>query len=81
VNVLKCTADIISGALADIFNENMNRNAYPSSLKIQNITPLYKGEERTAKKNYRGVKSQNSWKNFYLTTYLATGLGTELNIA
>ena len=55
MDVLKCTADIISGAVADIFNENMNKNTYPSSLKVQNVTPLYKGEERTSKKNYRGV--------------------------
>ena len=55
VDVLKCTAYIISGAVADIFNENMNRNTHPSSLKVQNVTPLYKGEERTSKKNYRGV--------------------------
>ena len=55
VDVLKCTADIISGAVADTFNENKNNNVYPSFLKVQNVTPLYKGEERTLKKNYRGV--------------------------
>jgi hypothetical protein len=55
VDVLKCTADIISGTVADSFNENKNNNVYPSFLKAQNVTPLYKGEERTSKKNYRGV--------------------------
>ena len=55
VDVLKCTADIIAGVVADVFNENKNKNVYPSSLKVQNVTPLYKGEERTLKKNYRGV--------------------------
>jgi hypothetical protein len=55
VDVLKCTADIISESVSDIFNENKNKNIFPSTLKAQNITPLYKGEERTSKKNYRGV--------------------------
>ena len=55
VDVLKCIGDIIAGTVADIFNENKNKNVFPSSLKRQNVTPLHKGEERTAKKNYRGV--------------------------
>ena len=55
VDLLKCTADIIAGTVADIFNESKNSNTYPHSLKKQNVTPLHKGEERTAKKNYRGV--------------------------
>ena len=41
--------------IADIFNENISNNTFPSSLKIQNVTPLYKGDDRTSKKNYRGV--------------------------
>ena len=55
VDVLKCTADIICKTVADVFNENKNNNVYPSNLKVQNVTPLHKGEERTLKKNYRGV--------------------------
>ena len=55
VDVLKCTADIICKTVADVFNENKNNDVYPSNLKVQNVTPLYKGEERTLKKNYRGV--------------------------
>ena len=55
VDLLKCTADIIAGTVADIFNENKNNNVFPPILKRQNISPLHKGEERTAKKNYRGV--------------------------
>ena len=55
VDLLKCIADIIAGTVADIYNENKKNNVYPPSLKKQNVTPLYKGEERTAKKNYRGV--------------------------
>ena len=51
VELLKCIADIIAGTVADIFNENKNKNVFPSSLKRQNVTPLHKGEERTAKKN------------------------------
>ena len=41
VDVLKCTADIISGAVADVFNENKNNNVYPSFPKMQNVTPLH----------------------------------------
>ena len=55
VDLLKCIADIVAGTVSDIFNENKKNNVFPSSLKKQNVTPLHKGEERTAKKNYRGV--------------------------
>ena len=55
IDVLKCTADIISDSIADIFKENKNLNTFPNSLKVQNVTPLHKGDERTLKKNYRGV--------------------------
>ena len=34
---------------------NKNLNTFPNSLKVQNVTPLHKGDERTLKKNYRGV--------------------------
>ena len=55
VDVLKCVADIIDQPLADIVNENINENTFPSSLKIQNVTPLHKDDDRSLKKNYRGV--------------------------
>lgn len=55
VEVLKCTADIIDESLAKILNENFENNIFPSSLKIQNVTPLHKGDDRSLKKNYRGV--------------------------
>lgn len=55
VDVLKCTADIIDQYLADIINENIHDNNFPSSLKVQNVTPLHKDDDRSLKKNYRGV--------------------------
>lgn len=55
VDVLKCTADIIDQYLADIVNENIHCNNFPSSLKVQNVTPLHKDDDRSLKKNYRGV--------------------------
>ena len=86
VEVLKCTADIISGCIADIFNENKNNSVYPSSLKVQNVTPLYKGDERTSKKNYRGVsilpvlsklfgREMNEQIYEYMETFLSPLLG------
>ena len=41
--------------MADILNDNIENNIFPSMLKIQNVTPLHKGEDRSLKKNYRGV--------------------------
>ena len=55
VEVLKCVADIIDGTLADIINKNIHKNTFPSSLKVQNVTALHKGDDRSLKKNYRGV--------------------------
>ena len=55
VDVLKCTADIIDQVLADNINANIKGNTFPSSLKVQNVTPLHKDDDRNMKKNYRGV--------------------------
>ena len=94
VDLLKCIADIIAGTVADIYNENKKNNVYPPSLKKQNVTPLYKGEERTAKKNYRGVsilpvlskvfgremnEQTSLWMNSYHPFYSLTVQGMEHN--
>ena len=49
------TNDIISGYLSKMYNVSKNSEEYPVSLKIADVTPIYKEKERTEKKNYRPV--------------------------
>ena len=55
MEVLKCVADIVDEKLASIINENIRNQSFPSSLKVQNVSPIHKDDDRSAKKNYRGV--------------------------
>ena len=41
--------------LTDCINDAINKGVFPDSLKIANITPVYKKDEPTDKENYRPV--------------------------
>ena len=47
--------DIISPFITDICNESISNVVFPDSLKLADITPAHKKEERTKKDNYRPV--------------------------
>ena len=47
--------DIISPFITDMCNESISNVAFPDSLKLADITPAHKKEERTKKNNYRPV--------------------------
>ena len=53
---LKCTVDIISEPLMNIWNNEIIRNGYfPKTLKLADITPIFKKLENISVKNYRAV--------------------------
>ena len=52
---LKECSDICSGALCAIVNDCITQSKFPTELKLADITPIHKGEDRTAVKNYRPV--------------------------
>ena len=47
--------DIISPFITDICNESISNVVFPDSLKLADITPAHKKEERTKMDNYRPV--------------------------
>ena len=49
------TNDIISKHLTKMYNRSIDSQKYPSSLKTADVTPIYKGKEKTSKENYRPV--------------------------
>ena len=49
------TNDIICGTLTGNFNKSIETGKFPQSLKMADITPIYKEKQRTSKKNYRPV--------------------------
>ena len=57
-NVIKMligTNDIINGHFSKIYNDSINSNQFPSSLKTADVTPVHKEKETTLKKNYRPI--------------------------
>ena len=53
--VLIKTHDIVSNHLSNYYNKAKNNQNYPASLKLANVVPIHKKEERTLMKNYRPV--------------------------
>ena len=53
--ILVQTNDIVSNYIRNFFNQSKNKQLYPTTLKIADVTPLHKKEEKTLTKNYRPV--------------------------
>ena len=53
--ILVESKDIISPIIAQIFNDCNNNSNFPNALKLADITPAHKKEERTMKDNYRPI--------------------------
>ena len=49
------TNDIVSYHLSTFYNKAKNNQNYPTSLKVANVTPIHKKDEKTLMKNYRPV--------------------------
>ena len=53
--ILIKTNDIVSSHLSNFFNKSKNIQHYPTMLKVADVTPLHKKDEKTLTKNYRPV--------------------------
>ena len=53
--VLVGTEDIVSQYLSNIYNNSKNKQKYPISLKVADVTPIHKAKEKYLSKNYRPV--------------------------
>ena len=47
--------DVVSDYLSDIYNNSKKDKKYPTSLKIADVVPIHKKDEKTSLKNYRPV--------------------------
>ena len=55
INILKDNIDIYCSYLTDHFNRCINDCMFPSDMKLQDITPIFKDTDRTNKKMYRPI--------------------------
>ena len=55
VKMLIKTYDIISNYLSEYYNKAKQEHKYPTSLKIADVIPIHKKDEKTLAKNYRPV--------------------------
>ena len=53
--VLVENKDIISPFVTNIYNESIQKANFPNRLKLADVTPTFKKEDRTVKGNYRNV--------------------------
>ena len=60
ISLLKCLMenyDIISPFITNIYNESKSKSEFPTSLKLADLTPAHKKDERTTEDNYRQVNT------------------------
>ena len=55
IKMLVKSYDIISKHLSDCYNNSKNLQYYPTSLKLADVTPVHKKDEKTLAKNYRPI--------------------------
>ena len=53
--IIKENADIFTDILHSSFNNSIYQSEFPSTLKLANITPVFKKGDRNSKENYRPV--------------------------
>ena len=54
--VIKDNIHIFTPILLDEFNKSLALGIFPSSMKLANITPVFKKDDRTDKSNYRPIR-------------------------
>ena len=55
IHILKENIDIYCNHLTDIFNSSINNAVFPDSLKLGDITPVFKKNDKLLKANYRPI--------------------------
>ena len=55
ISILKNSCDVFVNKLTDIFNSCIKENQFPDSLKLAEITPIFKKSDDTNKENYRPI--------------------------
>ena len=63
--LLKCSCDILSPVLSNIFNTSITSGVHPSKLKISKITPIFKSEDETDASNYRPISLLSSFNRIF----------------
>ena len=53
--ILKDNQDIFTNALQKLFNDSVISETFPPELNIGEITPVYKANDQTLKRNYRPI--------------------------
>ena len=59
IKFLKENVDIVCPKLKDILNNYLDRGIFPNRLKLADISPIFKANDSTLKKNYRPVSVLN----------------------
>ena len=73
--MLKLNNDIFSQYLSQIFNQSIEAANFQNELKYAYITPVYKGNNRHEKENYRSVSAIS-----VISKILARCLNTRSNL-
>ena len=63
--ILKCSANIICKPTSNIVNNMINTTLFPDSLKMAQVTPVFKKDDPFIMKNYRPVSILPSMSKFF----------------
>ena len=59
------SVNVIDSHLTNIINKDINLDCYSENVKIANVRPIFKKDERTKVKNYRPVSLLNIFSKIY----------------
>ena len=69
--VIKDNIDIFTPILPQEFNKSLAIGKFPLSMKLANITPVFKKDDRTDKSNYRPISNLPNLSKILLLNLVA----------
>ena len=65
IQVIKETIDLTSVPLTDCLNASINNGTFPHKMKLADLTPIFKKNEKLLKKNYRGISLLSAFSKVF----------------
>ena len=65
IQVIKETIDLILAPLTDCLNASINDGIFPHKMKLADLTPIFKKDEKLLKKNYRGISLLSAFSKVF----------------
>ena len=65
IRILKECVDLYSTTFTDMINNSINDGLFPSNMKLADVTPIFKKDDNTSKKNYRPISILSAFSKVF----------------